>query len=158
MDYKNGKVVRNISRYYPTGNETCSTYNSSLYGWSMSRISSPSGRNEVTKSLTKSNMFNGLSLNNIFTDRNNGTKIGVASGNTQFTFINKQNFTSTTDLKTFLQNNAGVLYVDHVLATPIEESVTLPNILLNKGSNIVDVNTTIKPSNMYVEYKGGTSR
>ena len=158
LDYKNGKVVRNISRYYPTGNETCSTYNSSLYGWSMSRISSPSGLNEVTKSLTKSNMFNGLSLNNIFTDRNNGTKIGVASGNTQFTFINKQNFTSTTDLKTFLQNNAGVLYVDHVLATPIEESVTLPNILLNKGSNIVDVNTTIKPSNMYVEYKGGTSR
>ena len=44
--------------------------------------------------------------------------------------------------------------VCYVLAEPIEEDITLPNIPLNKGTNIIEVDTNILPSNMEVKYYG----
>lgn len=41
-----------------------------------------------------------------------------------------------------------------VLATPIEETTELPNIPTIKGTNILEVDTTIQPSNLEVVYKG----
>lgn len=159
LDFKNGKVVRNINRKTMTSNEYTETYASTLYAWQTQQAvpyghtlsTLPNANNTI---LTMSNMFKGDTWDNMYLDRNKGTKILVANNGVNLNYIYLQNFTSTTDLKTFLQNNAGILYVDYVIATPIEESITLPNILLNKGTNVIDVNTTIKPSNMYVEYKG----
>jgi hypothetical protein len=54
--------------------------------------------------------------------------------------------------KTFLDNNELKLY--YGLATSITEDITLPNIPLNKGTNIIEVDTSILPSNMEVKYIG----
>lgn len=40
------------------------------------------------------------------------------------------------------------------LATPIEETIDLPTIPTNKGTNIIEVDTSILPSNMEVKYYG----
>ena len=58
-----------------------------------------------------------------------------------------------TDVTTF-KNAISDKYVYYAITTPIETSITLPDILLNKGTNIVEVDTSITPSNMWIKYKG----
>lgn len=55
---------------------------------------------------------------------------------------------------TALENAIKGYYLIYALNTPTEASVTLPSILLNKGTNIVSVGTSLKPSNMWIKYKG----
>lgn len=44
--------------------------------------------------------------------------------------------------------------IHYVLLTPIEQSIELPNIPTHRGTTIIEVDTTILPSNMEVVYKG----
>ena len=44
--------------------------------------------------------------------------------------------------------------VCYVLETPIEQKIELPEILTNKGTNIISTDTAVQPSNMEVTYKG----
>ena len=41
-----------------------------------------------------------------------------------------------------------------ISVTPTEEPITLPNIVTQKGTNIIEIDTTITPSNMEVTYRG----
>ena len=58
----------------------------------------------------------------------------------------------TTAAKAWLETNPIEFYYSKNNTT--EENVTLPNILLNKGTNIVSVGTNLTPSNMWIKYKG----
>lgn len=44
--------------------------------------------------------------------------------------------------------------IHYALLTPIEQSIELPNIPTHRGTTIIEVDTTILPSNMKVVYKG----
>ena len=52
----------------------------------------------------------------------------------------------------FLSNNN--MQVVGKLVTPTEETIELPNITTLKGTTVIEVDTTIQPSNMEVVYKG----
>ena len=55
-------------------------------------------------------------------------------------------------------NNINCNYVMNEFSELIEETIELPNILLNKGTNIIEVDTSILPSNMEVKYMGKENR
>lgn len=56
------------------------------------------------------------------------------------------------DVETFKNAVSGVMLY-YPLATPIEETIELPDIPTIKGENIIDVNTTIKPERISLIYK-----
>lgn len=60
------------------------------------------------------------------------------------------NTAKLTKMKAWLSTHNTILICTR--NAPTEESIELPDILLNKGTNIVDVNTEITPSNMEVKY------
>ena len=60
--------------------------------------------------------------------------------------------TTVEDFKEWLSQNKPSIY--YPSETTIEETIELPNIPLNKGTNVIDVDTNILPSNMVVEYYG----
>jgi len=55
---------------------------------------------------------------------------------------------------TALENAVKGHILDYALNTPTEETITLPDILLNKGTNIISVGTSLEPSDMWIKYKG----
>jgi hypothetical protein len=81
-------------------------------------------------------------------------KIPYISGNaTQIIFAVKNETASNIDeLKTFLTDNN--LQIVYPLKEETPEIVTLPNIPTNKGTTIIEVDTSILPSNMEVVYWG----
>lgn len=76
----------------------------------------------------------------------------IPANNINFKYVDNDTTPTVEDFKTWLSTNN--LIIDALLATPTEESVTLPEILLNKGTNIVSVDTSIQPSDMWIKYKG----
>ena len=76
----------------------------------------------------------------------------VAEGYKRILFTLPSTITDTTSAKTWLETNPIEFYYSKKIVS--EESITLPDILLNKGTNIIEVDTTTTPSNMWVKYKG----
>lgn len=62
--------------------------------------------------------------------------------------------TSKTELNNWLNTLSTPVEIIYQLASTTEESIELPDILLNKGTNVVDVETSIAPSNLWIKYKG----
>ena len=58
--------------------------------------------------------------------------------------------TTVEDFKEWLSQNEPSIY--YPLDTQIEETIKLPDVLLNEGTNVINVSTNIIPSNMEVEY------
>lgn len=54
------------------------------------------------------------------------------------------------EFKTWLAENKPTIF--YPLATPIEESVVLPEVQTQLGTNILDINTEIQPSNVEITY------
>jgi hypothetical protein len=66
-----------------------------------------------------------------------------------FCFLGYSSNITIEQLRTYIDND----YFIYPLATPTEETVTLPGILLNNGTNIITIGTSVQPSNMWVKYK-----
>lgn len=62
--------------------------------------------------------------------------------------------TNKTELNNWLNTLSTPVEIIYQLASTTEESIELPDILLNKGTNVVDVETSITPSNLWIKYKG----
>ena len=65
-------------------------------------------------------------------------------------FIWDNRYTDATALKTALSGH----YLNFALGATTEESVTLPSITLNKGTNVIEVDTSTAPSDVWIKYKG----
>ena len=76
----------------------------------------------------------------------------IASNGTFIAGVDGTQFETSQDYKDWVAaNNYSVYYQ---LATPTEESVTLPTIPSLKGTTIYSIGTQIQPSSMYIKYKG----
>lgn len=79
----------------------------------------------------------------------------IHSGNGYIYFkIPKTLATNKTEMNTWLDSLEKPVEVHYPLATPTEETIELPNISTNKGTTIIEVYTSILPSNMEVKYYG----
>ena len=158
IDFETGKVVRNVEHLVITGQEDWqkASPTSSLYRFLVSQeqiVLSP-----VNYDYQKCNYF--ICTQVAVQETNEGCSVynsdSVLGGGAVFR-VRKDIFTSLTAVTTFFTtayNNGNPAYIDFVLATPTEESIELPEILLNKGTNIISVDTTLTPSDMWIKYKG----
>lgn len=144
IDFKNGKVVRKIYEIKLDGTRTTGRYiDKTLTNTTrMQYINNPKGYhndinifcNQLQGKLVWLNDTEGLYVDNAnFVFRINKTKIG-------------ETFQSADQ---YFSNNP--LILDYALETPIEESITVPDIPLISGTNIITVDTILE-TNMTVEY------
>lgn len=83
----------------------------------------------------------------------NGLSIDQSSYNIYFK-IEKAIATNNTTFNTWLSTLDSDIEVYYPSTVSTKETITLPDILLNKGANVVDVDTGIIPSNLWIKYKG----
>ena len=153
IDYKNKKVVRNVIDYTFTGTEILSQlYETNTTGQYRIFLSIPNA--------IKGNVSNKVAvLSNLY-----------AAGTADSTYIRKQsvglhangyvvvydaNYQKLESFKTFVTekyNSDTPFIVYYPLATPTEETIEIPEISTFDGTNIFDVETTIEPSKIVVDY------
>lgn len=164
IDYANQKVVRNIDSLTLT---TSTGFNVSALSdgtkfVAFTTISLANGLT-VSSSDTMSNYFQ-----NVLTasDGNSGVyRAGTTSANkAHFIFglntyfgiddTDTTNAMKLTKFRTWLSGLNEPVKIYFHLATPIEETITLPTISTISGTCVVDTETTVTPSNIEVTYKG----
>lgn len=137
IDFETQKVYRNIG-HIDLGNPTY-TYQSQ---YTRFRSDTISGLKIITGNWTydlKCDVY-GTTLAQNF-------NIGAQGG---ALFIWDNRYADGTALKNALTGH----YLDYALENQTEESITLPDILLNKGTNIVEIDTDTTPSNVWIKYEG----
>lgn len=149
IDFENGKVVRNVVEGILDGSEG---WNSSAkrYYYYNTELNIKCLGNGVAG--IKSNALPSRTWNEI---RNSGTGIATYTNGVLHNRIDirADNLWSTVDeAKEYLANNP-IQYIAPAL-NPTEETIELPTISTNEGTNIIEVDTNILPSNMEVEYYG----
>ena len=155
IDYENQKVVRNVIEITFDENSA----------WEVSQASSNRYACNFTENIVQLPATSGVSVGHslcnllqnkrtVWVDREDVNDVGYILNNKRLIcrFGANSSLTSLELLKTYLASNNLKLYCE--LATPTEESIELPDILLNKGTNVVDVETSLKPSNLWLKYKG----
>lgn len=157
IDFINQKVIRNVQELIVTGNETTWENAGSISRFKIdtNRITANSGGNSINQlcnyfvcdNVTTSNSVKGVSV--YYSASLNGTF---------FRIRDNENFgQSTANIVAFFKEkyNAGIpCKILFDLYTPIEEEIVLPNIPTHKGTAVIEIDTSISPSNMEVEYMG----
>ena len=143
IDYSNGKVVRNTNLKTFNGNEEWYQFGSNvaLAKWDDGKTPS---HGDVDITGIYSNLFR--ENKNAQTSANDNTFLTHNILNVDWIVINRN--INVSDFKTLLANkNATFIYP---LATPIEESISLPQIKTVEGTNYITVNTSIDASNLKI--------
>jgi len=152
IDFESGKVVRKINYNETTGlfNEIARYSNYSRYGGYQF-----SPRNAINLGVEKCNYLP-------YTQTPNGFIVGANTGASFYLYDDLVGVTAEDDTGAkrvakavaWLRSLSPRLRIYYVLETTSEESVTLPEITLNKGTNIISIGTTTQPSDMWIKYKG----
>ena len=143
IDFVNQKVVRNTKLRKFTGDEK----------WYISG-----------KNFALANWDDGLSVTHVsayaqgykcnIAKENSSTSYKFKTHNNQgidwIIFDFKDDITTLEGWKSYLKAND--VYVIYSLATPTEETIELPTIPTNEGTNIIEVDKEVLPSNMEAEY------
>ena len=143
IDYSNGKIVRNTNLKTFNGNEEWYQFgpNVALAKWDDGKTPSH-GDNVITG--IYSNLFR--ENKNAQTSANDNTFLTHNILNVDWIVINRN--INVSDFKTLLANkNATFIYP---LATPIEESISLPQIKTVEGTNYITVNNSTSASNLKI--------
>lgn len=142
IDYKNQKVVRNIGAKNLNGTESWSYFSS--YNCYYVRI---------LDMMVLSGYPYGLCNRFKSGQRTVQGCIQFGGGNNYIYIHDDNEYADVTLFKNWLiSNNTGIVYP---LATPTEESITLPSISTVKGEkSIFDILTKVEPSKLKITYKG----
>lgn len=147
VDYDRQLLVRNIQKLIFTGDEK----------WAMQEINTLTTRFrvDIQHSISQSSglcshvpfVRSGVSHDEVLCGINN---------NTFYFRINKEIASNVIEFKDYLSSQAAkgtpvTLYYPRV--TPITDPLDLPEIPTFAGTNVIDVDTTVKPSQMYVKYR-----
>lgn len=153
IDFENGSVIRNVAEYTFTGDEIWANRSSSLNVSGKSRFSLSNILNQYPKGFDIKALSN-FSIVNTISGAIADTDFGIQLYNSSHTIVYFTTEEMTiNDFKTWLKdNNIKIVYQ---LETPDDtETINLPAIPTHKGTTIIEVDTTIKPSNVEVEYFG----
>lgn len=147
IDFINGKVVRKIKEDILNGNENWTAYGSNLY--------------TVQKIYNNNPFIVGYGLSNLYIYNSIQSGINAGTVNGEFAlqksgqhyslFIKNTDIGNLENLKSSLSIKNMTL--QYPLETPTEEPITLPNIPTIDGNNILNIETEITPSQVYIKYK-----
>ena len=158
IDFKNNKVIRNI--YQGIITDVLKATNGSQYAAGNCRIQ---GTLLPIPNYKLAPISNSLQGYNTLTGYTNSFNMSSEYRNAYVYFkasdLGLEPVTSTTtntEIGTAINNyiKEKAMDVVYVLDTPTEEIIDLPNIPTHKGTNIIEIDTDILPSNMEVEYIG----
>lgn len=151
IDFINGKVVRQLGEVVLNGSEdwtTIQAYGRNYYAVAISNLLiSNSGSNDA---LLYNNYYIGYKSNELVGNNTKDYGICRRNNNSQVLFRDKDQ-SILSDLTTWLSTHNNIMC--YPLATPIEESITLPNIPTVEGNNTLNIETEITPSQVYIKYK-----
>ena len=158
IDYNSQKVIRNVSELIVTGYEDDWQFVTSS-GANIARLTVSNEQLIPTSISSEDELCNYFPCKSITTGNNiKGASVYYSSTLTKTYFRARyDNLTNLSTSKAFFKElyDAGTpVKIYYQSFTPTEESIELPNVLLNKGTNIIDVDTDITPSNMWIKYKG----
>ena len=134
IDYANGKVVRNIKSELVANKTWNYRADGDLIYYTDSNI--------MRSNYANSNYF-------LSGSQKTGTNPYVLTVNNVFRLYNKNYWSSLDSYKTWLNNHKD-LVVEYLLATPTEESISLPQIKTVEGTNYITVNTSTSASNLKI--------
>ena len=134
IDYANGKVVRNIKSELVANKTWNYRADDDLIYYTDSNI--------MRSNYANSNYF-------LSGAQKTGTNPYVLTVNNVFRLYNKNYWSSLDSYKTWLNNHQD-LVVEYLLATPTEESISLPQIKTVEGTNYITVNTSTSASNLKI--------
>lgn len=146
IDFESGNVVRNIAYKEITSSSITAKSSSSTDDYNYYFITFPKAKVGGGVPIL-SNIGGGT--HNAFAQKN---KEGIFTNTNTTFFLSFFDIKTLADAKQFVTDN--YVYANYILNTPTEEEITLPNIPTIKGTTIIEVDTTIKPSNMEVVYLG----
>ncbi len=134
IDYSNGKVVRNIKSELVSNKTWNYRADDDLIYYTDSNI--------MRSNYANSNYF-------LSGAQKTGTNPYVLTVSNVFRLYNKNYWSSLDSYKTWLNNHQD-LVVEYLLATPTEESISLPQIKTVEGTNYITVNTSTSASNLKI--------
>lgn len=154
IDFKNGKVIRQLGEVILDGSESWTTiqaYGRNYYAVAISNLLiSNSGSNDA---LLYNNYYIGYKSNELVGNNTKDYGICRRNNNSQVLFRDKDQ-SILSDLTTWLSTHNNIMC--YPLATPTEESITLPNIPTVDGNNTLNIETEITPSKVYIKYKSNS--
>ena len=156
IDYKNKEVVRIVNKKTFDGTENWERH-TTISGGAVFRID-----NALTPLIgvpQTSTFMTHFDLTNIYSTASFKTGLyRFSSSSTEIVnitgdrlYVSSSN-TTVEDFKEWLSINKPSIY--YPITTPTKETIESPNIPLNKGTNIIEVDTNILPSNMEIKYIG----
>ena len=140
IDFKTGKVVRNIDKNNINDLNIKNYYESSTYY--------PYGFFVAYAKLLKKKGPELLSNMYINTAKFSVDKVTFGNHSDYNFYIVDSSYTDVESLKNALNN----IEVYYVLQNSIEQTLDLPELLINKDTSVISVNTSILPSNIELEY------
>lgn len=152
IDFKDQKIVRNIQKTVFDGSENISLHQAFE---SHSSFRLPVQQYVVAHSTVLSTHQQNIDFSALY----NGNGYGVCAHNSSLVenlYISIHNIKQTDDMKSFIkeQHDSGTpVTVYYQGEEPTIEPMPLPEIPTCKGTTIIDVDTEVKPSNMYIQYK-----
>ena len=155
IDFKNNKVVRNIREL-----DSAQILKYNLMKYSSTSYSVVNAYRFVPGILSVGNNARNLNIvcSNMLEDgsyiANKAlTSVGYSEGGFMYLRFDGENnygITDVTTLREWLSQNNLLAYC--VRNTPAEEQIDLPQITTNKGTTVIDIDTTIQPNNVEIEY------
>lgn len=154
LNYASGTITRRIKKLVLTEEESTSEYSTHVYFVYKVDDVSYGGLGICThySPNTKNSLYDLLTINYSFT-------VQIASGVSKHIRFHDNNINTASDFKTYLAQqyaNGTPVTVWYVLATPVTEQITLPEIpTLPKPNNTTfTVDTMVKPSEVDLTYRG----
>lgn len=155
IDYENQKVVRKVANVELNGSENWAVYRSNADNTVFNLDDTLTPLINAPISATYMSHFALTDISSTASFPTGVYRFGFSS--TTLNITTTRLYVSSThktvdEFKTWLAENKPVIV--YPLATPTEETVGLPEIQTHKGTNILDINTIVQPSNVEVTYKG----
>ena len=149
IDIASKKVVRNIKEKILSKNDNLKVMDRGVFYTETSNIVKPASTQ--TLPLVMCSHYVGTEW--AYTMPSSATKEGVCINSSSFLvgFYDSVNAISVEKFNTFLNSNKVKLY--YALSSPVAQAINLPTISNPNGTFSVTIMTSVKPSNLQVEYK-----
>lgn len=155
MDYENQKIVRKVANVILDGSENWAVYRSNADNTVFNLDDTLTPLINAPVSATYMSHFQLTYLSGTASFPTGVYRFGYSSATLNITttrlYVSSTHKT-VDEFKAWLAENKPVIV--YPLATPTEETIKLPEIQTHKGTNILDINTIVQPSNVEVTYKG----
>ena len=153
IDFKTGKVVRNVGTMEHTSNLESTRFTDVTESGVYRNYIWPDSIRQMKQGINLDGLCTTLSTNKKQWHELTAPSIRFGQVNTVIYIMTPTQMTTDQDLYNYVTNNGknkSIYY--YQLENSIEQSIDLPELLINKDTSVISVNTSVIPSNIELEY------